>query len=180
MGDTDTDYHSYEGDDSGDSNADSDEKLAKSDGVKYVKKDKSLKSKITGCQIGAKYQSHAQSPNMSRASSTLSLAPSSCSVTVSEVRDLTDDYQKMLKKATQEIKKLTCQKRKLEKEQDELLTVNIELATEAKRLVGEVKESQKEKKVINEYQRHNSTKICLIKLYFAGFTCCKRRVCWRG
>merc|ERR1712173_582548 len=33
-----------------------------------------------------------------------------------------------------------------EKEQDELLTVNIELATEAKRLVGEVKESQKEKK----------------------------------
>jgi len=91
----------------------------------------------------------SQSPHLSRSSSVLSLAPScasSSSVTVNDVRALTTDYQRMLEQATQEIKKLTRQKKNLEKEQDKLLTVNIELATEAKRLVQAVKESQIDKK----------------------------------
>merc|ERR1711915_924040 len=72
-----------------------------------------------------------QSPHLSRASSTLSLSSSSgvSSVTVTDVRSLTSNYQKIL-----------------EKEQEKLLTVNIELATEAKRLVKEVKDGEEEKK----------------------------------
>merc|ERR1712106_851003 len=68
------------------------------------------------------------------------------SVTVNDVRSLTANYQKMLEKATKGIKKLTIQNANLEREQDNLLTVNIDLATEAKRLVQEVKEGQIEKK----------------------------------
>ena len=87
----------------------------------------------------------------SRASSTISLdqTSTSCSspVTVMDVRTLTNNFQKMLAQATQEIKKLNIQKTKLEEEQEKLLTVNIELATEAKRLVKEVKEGNAEKKV---------------------------------
>ena len=95
--------------------------------------------------------SQQQSPNLSRASSTLSLATSSyrssSPVTVMDVRTLSNNFQKMLAQATQEIKKLNKQKTNLEKEQEKLLTVNIELATEAKRLVKEVKEGNAEKKV---------------------------------
>jgi len=89
-----------------------------------------------------------QSPHLSRASSTLSLSSSSgvSSVTVTDVRSLTSNYQKMLAKATKEIKKLNKDKLHLEKEQEKLLTVNIELATEAKRLVKEVKDGEEEKK----------------------------------
>ena len=54
----------------------------------------------------------------------------------------------MLEQATKEIKKLSNQKRNLEREQDKLLTVNIELATEAKRLVQDVKKNNIEKKVL--------------------------------
>jgi len=108
--------------------------------------DKIIKSKLNGYKVGLEHKCQRQSPNLSKASSISSLAPSTSSITVHEVRDLSDDYQKMLEKATQEIRKLTSQKRKLEKDQDELLTVNIELATEAKRLVREVKNGQEEKK----------------------------------
>ena len=87
-----------------------------------------------------------QNSQLSRASSTLSLSSSS-SVTVTDVRSLTSNYQKMLAQATTEIKKLNKEKFQLEKEQEKLLTVNIELATEAKRLVKEVKTGDEEKKV---------------------------------
>ena len=92
-------------------------------------------------QISKLYSFH-----MSRAESTSSHRPSS-PLTVMEVRKLTDNYQKMLIQATQEIKKLNIQKTKLEKEQEKLLIVNIELATEAKRLVKDVKEGKQEKEV---------------------------------
>merc|ERR1711915_294541 len=82
---------------------------------------------------------------LSRASSTLSLSSSS-SATVTDVRSLTSNYQKMLAQATTEIKKLNKEKFHLEKEQEKLLTVNIKLATEAKRLVKEVKLGDEEKK----------------------------------
>ena len=87
-----------------------------------------------------------QDSQLSRASSTLSLSSSS-SATVTDVRSLTSNYQKMLAQATTEIKKLNREKFHLEKEQEKLLTVNIELATEAKRLVKEVKLGDEEKKV---------------------------------
>ena len=113
----------------------------------------SFSSKVVPHSISKPIQNlpFLQSPNLSRASSTLSLSTSTCasssSVTVNDVRSLTANYQKMLEKATKEIRKLTIQKTNLEREQDNLLTVNIELATEAKRLVNEVKAGQIEKKV---------------------------------
>ena len=84
----------------------------------------------------------------SRASSTISLDQiSSSPVTVMDVRTLSNNFQKMLAQATKEIKKLNIQKTNLETEQEKLLTVNIELATEAKRLVSENKSWKKERKV---------------------------------
>ena len=66
--------------------------------------------------------SQQDSPNLSRASSTLSLAPSSYRSsspgTMIDVRTLTNNFQKMLAQATQEIKKRNIQKTKLEKEED--------------------------------------------------------------
>ena len=64
-----------------------------------------------------------------------------------DVRTLSNNFQAMLLQATQEIKKLNMQKTKLEKEQEKLLTVNIELATEAKRLVIDNKSWKKEREV---------------------------------
>merc|ERR1740124_1945907 len=112
----------------------------------------SLSSKVVPHSISKSIQNlpFLQSPNLSRASSSLSLSTSTCasssSVTVNDVRSLTANYQKMLEKATKEIRKLTIQKTNLEREQDNLLTVNIELAIEAKRLVKEVKAGLIEKK----------------------------------
>ena len=110
-----------------------------------------VKSQVTMSTLNI--LSHQQRPNLSRASSTLSLATSSyrssSPVTVMDMRTLTNNFQKMLAQATQEIKNLNMQKTNLEKEQGKLLTVNIELATEAKRLVKEVKEGNAEKKVTN-------------------------------
>jgi hypothetical protein len=111
------------------------------------------KSQVTMSSLNISTQQ--DSPNLSRASSTLSLAPSSyrssSPVTVMDVRTLTNNFQKMLSQATQEIKKLNMQKTNLEKEQGKLLTVNIELATEAKRLVKEVKEGNAEKRVTKHF-----------------------------
>ena len=102
-------------------------------------------------QVTMSLSSKSSSPSISRASSTLSLASSSyrssSPVTVMEVRTLTNNFQKMLAQATQEIKKLNIQKTKLEKEQEKLLIVNIELATEAKRMVKENKDGKEEKEV---------------------------------
>ena len=72
---------------------------------------------------------------------------SSSSVSVTDVRTLTDKYQMMLMQATQEIKNLNLIKTSLEMEQEKLLKVNIELATEAKRLVRENKTWKEERKV---------------------------------
>ena len=98
----------------------------------------------------------------SRASSTVSLdqTSNSCSspVTVMDVRTLSNNFQKMLAQATQEIKKLNIQKTKLEKEQEKLLTVNIELATEAKGLVNEKKSWKKEREVSIK-ERKNAGKL---------------------
>jgi hypothetical protein len=68
-------------------------------------------------------------------------------MTVMDVRTLSNNFQKMLAQATNEIKKLNIQKTNLEIEQEKLLTVNIELATEAKRLVKENKSWKKEREV---------------------------------
>jgi len=70
---------------------------------------------------------------------------SSSSVSVTDVRTLTDKYQEMLAQATQEIKNLNIMKKNLETEQEKLLTVNIELATEAKRLVRDNKAWKEER-----------------------------------
>ena len=84
----------------------------------------------------------------SRASSTFSLDQiSSSPVTVMDVRTLSNNFQKMLAQATKEIKKLNIQKTTLETEQEKLLTVNVELTTEAKRLVNENKLWKKEREV---------------------------------
>lgn len=72
---------------------------------------------------------------------------SSSSVSVTDVRTLTDKYQRMLMQATQEIKNLNLVKTSLEMEQEKLLKVNIEIATEAKRLVRENKAWKEERKV---------------------------------
>jgi len=108
---------------------------------------KIVKSQLTKSHYNLTPKS--SSPQLSRSSSTLSLAASSyrssSPVTVMEVRTLSNNFQKMLAQATQEIKKLNIQKTKLEKEQEKLLIVNIELATEAKKLVKENKYGKVEK-----------------------------------
>jgi len=55
-------------------------------------------------------------------------------VTVSDIRSLTNNYQRMLRKATNEIKKLNQDVRKLEGEQEKLLEANVEVALETKNL----------------------------------------------
>ena len=81
-------------------------------------------------------------------SSSLSLASSSLtSVGVEDVRHLSNNYEQLLHQATASIKKLKKEKGSLESEQDRLLTVNIELATEVKRLLQQDKENKKEREV---------------------------------
>ena len=90
----------------------------------------------------------SSSPHISRASSSLSLASSSLtSVGVEEVRHLSNNYEQLLHQATASIKKLKKEKISLESEQDRLLTVNIELATEVKRLLQLDKENKKDREV---------------------------------
>ena len=90
----------------------------------------------------------SSSPHISRASSSLSLASSSLtSVGVEEVRHLSNNYEQLLHQATASIKKLKKEKVSLESEQDRLLTVNIELATEVKRLLQLDKENKKDREV---------------------------------
>ena len=93
-------------------------------------------------------QIKTSSPHISRASSSMSLASSSLtSVGVEDVRHLSSNYEQLLQQATASIKKLKKEKRNLEGEQDRLLTVNIELATEVKRLLQLDKENKAEREV---------------------------------
>ena len=90
----------------------------------------------------------SSSPHISRASSSLSLASSSLtSVGVEDVRHLSNNYEQLLHQATASIRKLKAEKGCLESEQDRLLTVNIELATEVKRLLQLDKENKAEREV---------------------------------
>ena len=101
-------------------------------------------SMITGSSI----TQIKSSPHISRASSSLSLASSSLtSVGVEDVRHLSNNYEQLLQQATASIKKLKREKGSLESEQDRLLTVNIELATEVKRLLQQDKENKAEREV---------------------------------
>jgi len=55
--------------------------------------------------------------------------------TAREIRSITNNYQKLLNKATKEIRKLTGEKLNLETEMEKLLEANVELATESKKLL---------------------------------------------
>ena len=86
--------------------------------------------------------------HISRASSSLSLASSSLtSVGVEDVRHLSNNYEQLLHQATASIRKLKAEKGSLESEQERLLTVNIELATEVKRLLQLDRDNKKEREV---------------------------------
>jgi len=54
---------------------------------------------------------------------------------VSDISNLNNDYQKLLRKATREIKKLNLHVEKLEQEQEKLLQANVNLALETESLV---------------------------------------------
>ena len=83
------------------------------------------------------------SPQLSRASSSMSLASNSAD----SVRHFSSNYEQLLAQATGSIKKLTKEKQSLVAEQDRLLTVNIELADEVKRLLQLDKQNRDERKV---------------------------------
>ena len=95
--------------------------------------------------VGNKSVTIINSPLLSRASSSMSLASSS--VPVEDVRHLNTNYEHLLQQATASIKKLTRDKKSLEAEQDRLLTVNLELAGEVKRLLTLDKDNKEERKV---------------------------------
>jgi len=96
----------------------------------------------------------ASYPSSMSTTSSLSRSESSCSlassigslnpVTVSDIRSLTNNYQRMLRKATKEIKKLNQDVRKLEKEQEKLLETNVDLALETKNLLLQQKAWKKD------------------------------------
>jgi len=88
------------------------------------------------------------SPSISRSESVCSIASSigsTSTVTAMDIRSLTNNFQKLLKQATEEIKKLNIKKVKLEQEQEKLLTANVELAVETKHLLLAQKEWKKDK-----------------------------------
>ena len=87
---------------------------------------------------------------LSRASSSMSLASASNSMAAEEVRSFSNNYEQLLQQATVSIRRLTRDKAGLEAEQDRLLNVNIDLATEVKRLLALDKENKVERKVSYE------------------------------
>merc|ERR1711981_979664 len=100
------------------------------------------------------------SPHISRASSSLSLASSSLtSVGVEDVRHLSNNYEQLLHQATASIKKLKKEKGSLESEQDRLLTVNIELATEVKRLLQLDKKNKGEREGLMKANEEFATEV---------------------
>ena len=56
-------------------------------------------------------------------------------VPVADIKNLNNDYQKLLRRATREIKKLNLDVQKLEQEQEKLLQANVNLAHETENLV---------------------------------------------
>ena len=84
---------------------------------------------------------------LSRASSSMSLASATNSMAAEEVRSFSNNYEHLLQQATLSIRRLTKDKAGLEAEQDRLLNVNIDLATEVKRLLALDKENKAERKV---------------------------------
>ena len=84
---------------------------------------------------------------LSRASSSMSLASATNSMAAEEVRSFSNNYEHLLQQATVSIRRLTKDKAGLEAEQDRLLNVNIDLATEVKRLLALDKENKAERKV---------------------------------
>ena len=83
-----------------------------------------------------------------RADSVCSLASSSSTqITAAEIRSLTNNYQRMLARATKQIKRLNVEKWKVEQEQDKLLNTNLELAEEVRKLIVSDKQWRKEKQV---------------------------------
>ena len=138
---------------------------------------KSIKIKVHSPAVTPKLRAHnghsithiktssQSSPHISRASSSMSLASSSLtSVGVEDVRHLSSNYEQLLHQATASIKKLKKEKGNLEGEQDRLLTVNIELATEVKRLLQLDKKNKTEREVSGEEMtsrpRWETTKNC--------------------
>ena len=138
---------------------------------------KSIKIKVHSPAVTPKLRAHnghsithiktssQSSPQISRASSSMSLASSSLtSVGVEDVRHLSSNYEQLLHQATASIKKLKKEKGNLEGEQDRLLTVNIELATEVKRLLQLDKKNKTEREVSGEEMtsrpRWETTKNC--------------------
>ena len=97
--------------------------------------------------------SEGMSPSLSRSDSISSLASSvtvssGAMITATEIRTLTNNYQRIVKQATKEIKKLNVEKWKLEQEQDKLLNTNLELAEEVRRMVTSDKEWKTEKQTL--------------------------------
>ena len=84
---------------------------------------------------------------LSRASSSMSLASAANSMAAEDVRSFSNNYEQLLQQATLSIRRLTKDKAGLEAEQDRLLNVNIDLATEVKRLLAMDKENKAERKV---------------------------------
>ena len=84
---------------------------------------------------------------LSRASSSMSLASATNSMAAEEVRSFSNNYEHLLQQATVSIRRLTKDKAGLEAEQGRLLNVNIDLATEVKRLLALDKENKAERKV---------------------------------
>jgi len=100
--------------------------------------------------LGSAASFYPSSSSLSRSESTCSLASSigsSNPVTVTDVRTLTNNYQRMLRNATKEIKKLNQDVRKIEQEQGKLLEENVDLALETKKLLLEQKAWKKDEQV---------------------------------
>ena len=96
--------------------------------------------------------------SLNRSESSTSLASNFGSlspVPVSDIKNLNNNYQKLLKQATKEIKKLNLDVRRLELEQEKLLQENVDFALENKKLLLE-------KKVWRKYEQVKSPQ----KLYF--------------
>jgi len=100
-----------------------------------------------------KYNAHSEvsnsdrdTPNLDRSisMSNLSIGRDSPS-TAREIRTITNNYQKLLSKATSEIRKLSAEKGRLEEEMQELLQANVELATESKKLLEDERDWRAER-----------------------------------
>merc|ERR1712179_511903 len=92
--------------------------------------------------------------SLSRSDSTSSLASPMGSLSalsplpVSDIKNLTNDYQKLLKQATREIKKLNLDVKRMEQEQAKILQENVDLALETKGLMLDQKALKKDEQAL--------------------------------